>query len=286
MTDLFDRLAAVATGSPDLAAPRHRARFEPGSDGGTAPDRVADEQVEELVEVETPVPSSPALARPVPAAPPLVGDRPRPSAAAGPGDEPARDRTTRDLTFPGAGPPQPNGAEAVTEAHIVREREHVHEVASVERVEAPSSIVELVRWIEATPAPGGEGDVGPARPPGSTGEHEPVRAGVEPPWTPPSGAAAEPGATRRAAREEEPDERARPVASRTEREPDQPPRAPEPPVPLEGADPTAFPPRVTVSIDRLEVRTVAEPKPAPAAPPQPVLQFAGPTLDQFLAGRS
>jgi hypothetical protein len=281
VADLFDRLAAVATGSPHLAAPRRRTRFEPGPDDAPAPDWVADEQVE----VETPVPGPPTLAGPLPAAP-LIADRPPSSFAAGPGVGPARDHTTRDLTFAGAGPLQPRGPVAVTEAHTIHEREHVHEVASVERVETSSSIVELVRWIEAAPAPAGGSDVGPARAPGSTGEHEPVRASVEPPSTPPSGAATEWGATRRAARGDEPDERARSVAPWPEREPDQPPRAPEPPVPLEGADSTVFPPRVTVSIDRLEVRTVAEPKPAPAAPPQPVLQFAGPSLDEFLAGRS
>ena len=276
MADLFDRLAALATGGPSLVGARPRARFEPRGDDREAGPLLEEEHVEvdgsptggapsgaSTAEVTDPSPSG-RRADPLPGPAPAMTAGPRPGPEAPPAPEPVP--VPRPLDPPGghilprpldrggdphpvapAAPPAPPPA---TEVRTIRERDRVHEVATVERVESSTSVVELIRWIDAEPPPAGDA---PARasPPATSGidEGRAATAGDQPPDPSPG----PPGTA---------------VAAGV--------------VPAEPSSPG-----VTVSIDRLEVRTVPEPVPAPPVPPPPpgpVLEFAGPTLDEFLGG--
>jgi hypothetical protein len=273
MADLLDRLQTIAVGGPARLAPPPRGRFEPDRDGrerpawieeeheeiDAAPGRAtagpaptADERASRSSIRGAPAaegPHAPPVARTEAAGPPAAPSAPTAPAAPVPVDGQAIPAATSAVPeAPGPVEPAPASA-APFEVHTVQEVDHVREVATVEHRETAATVVELVRWIEEGPTE--SGDVPP--PPeavAAAGTGEADTAGAEQAVS--SGPIDAPDAVSR---------------------PDVLPDAPTP--------------RVTVSIDRLEVRTAPEPRATVVVPPpapEPALEFAGPSLDEFLGG--
>jgi hypothetical protein len=273
MADLLARLQTIAAGGSARLTPRPRARFEPGEDGRERSAWI-DEEHEE-VDATAPRPTlagQPSAPGPVaPTSTPVTrgpshDDRSRPGlapvevpaaapTAGAPAFEPPREAPAIAAPSVAAVPDEPTVLGPVsarpTEVHTVHEIDHTREVATVERHETSSTIVELVRWIEDAPDQPPDLDL--------------AESATAP--DPRHGTDAAPAID---------DAADRAVATSTDEA-----------APPSEALPESPAPRVTVSIDRLEVRTLPEARePALVAPPapEPALHFAGPSLDEFLGG--